>query len=83
MVSSVEDDFGEVYIKIVADLSTSRTGFVSRINLICPESVPVSLRISEMQHFLSLCALFDPQFNNHKDGLPEIVSQTPPWTQDS
>lgn len=77
--TAIEDEFGESWIRIVGELSAGREGDVlQRISLSCSGSIPVSLRISEMQHFLGVFALFDPHFNTKQDGFSQIVSQTPP-----
>lgn len=82
MESCLEDEFGPLPIRIVGKLSEDAgSSDQLQIALMCPNTVPVSLRIQELQHFLSLFSLFDPQFNTRKDGIPQIVSQAPPWPQ--
>lgn len=77
----LEDEFGQCSIKIFGEIASYNT---PRIESGCPLSVvisgdiPIKVRISEMYHFLSVYALFDPEFNTKRDGLSQIVSQTPP-----
>lgn len=82
MVSFLEDEFGDTPIRCFGRLSEGPgPDDAWQLLLSCSDAVPVSIRIREMQHFLSLLSLFDPQFNTKKDGLSQIVSQTPPWSQ--
>lgn len=79
MESFFEDEFGELPIRIVGRLresgdSTDRV----QVTLMCPDAIPVHLRIQELQHFLTVFPLFDPQLNTKHDGLSSFVSSAPP-----
>lgn len=85
----LEDEFGQCSIKIFGEIASYNT---PRIEGGCPLSVivsglvPVKVRISEMYHFLSVYALFDPDVNTRQDGFSQIVSppaQEPePWEKE-
>lgn len=74
MSTHLEDEFGEVTLMTSAHLD----GPSIVQTQISSGSISMDIRIQEMYHFLSILKLFDPHFNTKKDGLPQIVSQTPP-----
>lgn len=82
MESFLEDEFGTLPIRVVGKLSVNADATdYQQIVLMCPNTVPVSLRIKELQHFLSLFSLFDPQFNTSNHGFQEIVSSATSQSQ--
>ena len=77
MASYLEDEFGEFILDTFA--SIDQDWISQRIRQGSgTTSISMDIRIHEMYHFLSILKLFDPHVNTRKDGLPQIVSQTPP-----
>lgn len=77
----LEDEFGQCSIKIFGEIASYNTPPIEGgcpLSVVISGLIPVKVRISEMYHFLSVYALFNPDCNTRQDGFSQIVSQTPP-----
>lgn len=79
MRTYLEDEFGSLVLSTAAGISPVGSIILQQLEGESFEaSIPMDVKIREMSHFLSVLKLFDPLTNTYQDGIPQIVSQTPP-----